>query len=148
MNNDREHLKILSIFHYIFGGLTLLGGCFTSIYAGVGVALVSGAIEDPQEEAPAAVIGWIFIVVALLAMLAIWIVAACIIMAGRALASYRRYTLCMVVACILLCFFPMGTILGVFTLVVLMRPSVKNLFETAGAAPAVPYESASPFDAS
>jgi len=35
---------------------------------------------------------------------------------------------CFVVACIECLFMPFGTVLGAFTIIVLMRPSVKNLF--------------------
>jgi hypothetical protein len=60
--------------------------------------------------------------------------AICILMAGRSLARQRRYLFAFVIAC-LECFFipPFGTILGVFTIVVLSRESVKALFSTAQA---------------
>ena len=48
--------------------------------------------------------------------------------AGRRLAKYRSHTYCLVVAALLCLFMPLGTALGVFTLIVLMRPSVKQLF--------------------
>ena len=40
----------------------------------------------------------------------------------------RRYLLCMIVAGLACLFTPIGTILGVFTLVVLLRPQVKAAF--------------------
>jgi hypothetical protein len=39
---------------------------------------------------------------------------------------------CLVVAGIECIFMPFGTVLGVFTIIVLMRPSVRNLFGVEG----------------
>ena len=47
---------------------------------------------------------------------------------GRALARRTRYWFVFVIACIECLFMPFGTILGVFTLIVLSRESIKNLF--------------------
>ena len=54
--------------------------------------------------------------------------AICILMAGRSLARQRRYLFAFVIACLECFFIPFGTILGVFTIIVLSRESVKTLF--------------------
>lgn len=54
------------------------------------------------------------------------------ILAGRALAQRRRYTFCLVIAGVACMFMPFGTVLGVFTIIVLLRDSVKELFATGG----------------
>jgi hypothetical protein len=54
--------------------------------------------------------------------------ALCILISGRALAKCTRYWFVFVIACIECLFMPFGTILGVFTLIVLSRESVKKLF--------------------
>lgn len=51
-----------------------------------------------------------------------------LIMAGRKLTSHNSHTFCLVIAGLECLWVPMGTILGVFTLIVLLRPSVKVLF--------------------
>jgi hypothetical protein len=58
-------------------------------------------------------------------------IAIFILIAGRSLALRKRYSLALVIACIECLFVPFGTILGVFTIVVLSRESVKALFSTA-----------------
>jgi len=58
-----------------------------------------------------------------------WTLAVCMLIAGRNLAKRRHHTFCLVVAAISCIFMPFGTILGVLTIIVLMRPSVKGLFE-------------------
>jgi len=50
--------------------------------------------------------------------------------AGRSLSRRKRYWFTFVVACIECVFIPLGTILGVFTIIVLSRESVKTLFST------------------
>jgi hypothetical protein len=60
-------------------------------------------------------------------------VGALQIWTGRNLARKQRYTYCLVMAVITCLSFPFGTALGVFTIVVLMRPAVKQMF---GVAPA------------
>jgi hypothetical protein len=63
------------------------------------------------------------------AVLVGWGFAACLVLAGRSLRDRRRYLFCLVMAGLMcvLCN-PLGTILGVFTIIVLVRPSVKELF--------------------
>ena len=39
-----------------------------------------------------------------------------------------HYTFCFVMAALACAFFPFGTILGIFTIVVLVRPGVKEMF--------------------
>jgi len=59
-----------------------------------------------------------------------WTMAALLFVAGRRLAAYRSWTFCLVVAALSCMFSPFGTILGVFTIFVLCRQSVRELFES------------------
>jgi hypothetical protein len=54
--------------------------------------------------------------------------AYCTYLAGKSLRDRQRYTFCLVIAGINFLSMPLGTILGVFTFVVLQRPSVKVMF--------------------
>jgi hypothetical protein len=130
MDQDLEHLRLLSIFHYVVGGLAALFACFPCIHLGVGIAMVSGAIEFPQGQGPsAALVGGFFIAIATVFILLGWSVAVTILLAGRSLARRTRYTYCLVIAAIECVFMPFGTVLGVFTIIVLNRPSVRSLFQ-------------------
>jgi hypothetical protein len=126
VNQDLQHLQLLSIFHYVVGGMMGLFGCFPIIHLVVGIAAVTGAM-DHANEMPAA-LGWIFIGVAVVTMVLMWGGAIALIVAGRKLASRSGYLYCLVVAGMECIFFPFGTVLGVFTIIVLMRPAVKELF--------------------
>jgi len=129
MDNDKDQLNLLSVFHYVVGGLAALFACFPIIHFVIGLAMCAGWIgADDPDAAVLAVVGAFFMVFAGLLILAGWTFAVCLIIAGRSLASRRRYTFCLVMAAIACVFMPFGTVLGVFTIIVLMRPQVKDLF--------------------
>jgi membrane protein YqaA with SNARE-associated domain len=50
------------------------------------------------------------------------------LIAGRLLAKHRHYWFAFAIACVECLFIPFGTILGVFTIIVLSRESMKALF--------------------
>jgi len=54
--------------------------------------------------------------------------AICILITGRSLSRRKCYSFALVMACVECLFIPFGTILGVFTIIVLLRESVKALF--------------------
>ena len=136
MNQDKEHLRLLAIFHYVVAGLAALFSFFPLLYTTVGAIFIFAArhgTPKPGEEPPPEFIGWIFAVIGSLLFLLGIAIAICILIAGRSLAKRTCYWLALVVACIECLFIPFGTILGVFTIVVLSRESVKALFSTAQA---------------
>jgi hypothetical protein len=131
MNQDREHLRLLAIFHYVVAGLAALFSFFPLLYTTIGAIFIFAArhgTPKPGEEPPPEFIGWIFAIVGSLLFLLGIAIAICILIAGRSLAKRTRYWFALVVACIECLFIPFGTILGVFTIVVLSRESVKTLF--------------------
>jgi len=134
MNQDKEHLRLLAIFHYVVAGLAALFSFFPLLYTTVGAIFIFAArhgTPKPGEELPPEFLGWIFIVLGALFFLAGVTMAICILIAGRSLSLCKRYSFALVMACIECLFMPFGTILGVFTIVVLSRESVKALFSTA-----------------
>ena len=206
VNQDDEHLKLLSIFHYVMAGITGLFACFPIIHLIIGIAILSGALEGPFEEHwgddgagepawtvpaeaplkpppkpappepgaaepaetapaepepaeapppepaepaeidercppagghrrpwrrfPGTFFGVLFVVLPAIIILCGWTLAVLLFIAGRCLARRKRHLFCLVIAGISCLFMPFGTVLGVFTIVVLSRPSVKALFET------------------
>lgn len=130
---ETAHLRLLSIFHYVVGGLIALFSLFPLIHVALGVGMVTGALPmhdaegNPADDARMA--GWIFIAIGAVIILLGVTLGAFIAYAGRCLAQQRRHTLCMVVAAISCLCMPLGTVLGVFTLIVLLRPSVKAAFD-------------------
>jgi hypothetical protein len=134
MSQDREHLQLLAIFHYVVAGLAALFSFLPLLYTTVGAIFIFAArhgTAKPGEELPPEFLGWIFAVLGSVLFLIGIAMAICILIAGRSLALRKRYSFAMVMACIECIFVPFGTILGVFTIIVLSRESVKGLFSTA-----------------
>jgi hypothetical protein len=129
MNQDEEHLKLLSIFHYVAGGITGIIACFPIMHLFMGlVVLVAGLGEaSVDEKFPVLLISLMFILIPGFIILCGWSLAVCLIITGSFLAQRKHYTFCFVVACISCLLMPYGTVLGVFTIIVLMRPTVKQL---------------------
>jgi hypothetical protein len=55
-------------------------------------------------------------------------IAGCVIASGRFLKQRKNYTFSFIIACFSCAAFPFGTILGVFTIIVLSRDSVKRIY--------------------
>ena len=121
MDEDKQHIKLLSIFHYIVGAITALFSCFLLINIAIGIAMLC-------KDGPPKIIGLIFIIFSGIMILCGWALAICIIIAGSKLAHYRSRTYCLVVAALECVMMPFGTVLGVLTIIVLMKDSVKELF--------------------
>jgi hypothetical protein len=126
---DAEHLRLLSIFHYIVAAMMALVACIPILHLAIGYAMVSGRLDGSKHGGPPEFIGWFLVVGAAGAILFGWTLAACTVVAGRSLAQRKRYLFCFVVAGVMaMTCMPFGTVLGVFTIIVLMRPSVKQAF--------------------
>ena len=130
MNQDKEHLKLLSVFHYVAGGITGVIACFPVMHLFMGLLLLVAGLGEASvdEKFPVLLFGLMFILIPGFIILCGWALAVCLIIAGSFLAQRRHYTFCFVVACISCLLMPYGTVLGVFTIIVLMRPTVKELF--------------------
>jgi len=132
MNNDLEHLRLLAIGHYVFSAIMALFACLPLIHVTIGLILLlnpQALSHHGQEEFPAKIVGVMFAVMGSIFVLIGWSFAACMFVAGRSISARKRYTFCFVVAALSCAFFPFGTVLGVFTIMVLSRPSVKEIFQ-------------------
>jgi len=137
MNQDQEHLRLLSIFHYVMAGLACLLPLVSLLYIGMGAMMLSGRWPTTSKAAHGDLIGgYVFIGFGCMFLLIGLTGAILNFLAARALARRERRTLCLVVAGLNCLHMPLGTLLGVFTFVVLSRPSVQALFNSA--VPAVP----------
>lgn len=129
---DADHLRLLSIFHYVVGGLTALFASIFVIYIVMGLFFVlnPGLTQNTQhpEQAPPAFFGWIFVAIGSFIVLLGWTMAALTVYAGFCLKRREKRTFSLVVAGFNCLQVPFGTILGVFTLIVLQRPSVQALY--------------------
>jgi hypothetical protein len=129
MTQDEDHLRLLSIFHYVVAGLAGLFALFPVIHLVIGLMLIFAPQDFAGKGAPPpAIIGWLFVTMAAVFITLGWTFAGLVFTAGRFLARRKRYLYCLVMAAVECIFMPFGTVLGVLTIVVLMRESVKQLF--------------------
>jgi hypothetical protein len=130
MDRDTEQLNLLAIFHYVVDGW-LCSSLFSSfLFSGWRHLHICRAARTakPGEELPPEFLGWIFAVLGSVLFVIGIAMAICILIAGRCLSRPRCYSFALVMACVECLFIPFGTILGVFTIIVLLRESVKALF--------------------
>jgi len=130
MTQDEDRLRVLSIFHYVVAGPAALLACIPIIHLVVGLALILAQQNiQGRGEPPPAWFGWLFVIMASVFITLGWIFAGFIFATARFLAARKRYMFCLVMGGVECMFMPVGTVLGVFTIIVLMRDSVKQLFE-------------------
>jgi hypothetical protein len=138
MTNDLHHLRLLSIFHYVFAGIAALCATIPVVHVIMGVGILSGWFDQPGVEPPPPWAGWLFVALGSAFIVLGWAFAACMAVAGSLLNRRKGYVFCLVMAGIACLFHPLGTVLGVFTIIVLSRPSVKVLFGRVASVPAEP----------
>jgi hypothetical protein len=133
MTQGEEQLRLLSIFHYVVGGLAGLFALLPIVHLTFGLIMLMDpeAFTSHGEKPLPAFLGWLLVIFASFFIAVGWIFAALVITTGRFLARRRHHLFCLVMAGIEYIFMPFGTVLGVFTLVVLMRDSVRQLFSAS-----------------
>ena len=131
--DDVEHLNLLRIFWFVVAGLHALGGCIPIVHLTFGVMMLKGGLFPPngQGDGPPEALGWLFIALAVTVMVVIWSIAFLQFLTAQRLGERRSYTFVQVVSALVCLSMPFGTLLGVFTLMVLSRPSVKASFQTS-----------------
>lgn len=135
---DQEHLNLLSIFYLVSAILTGLYSLFGLLYAAMGVAMLSmmkhlpaTAVRNPSApppEMPAEMV-WIFVFFGGAFFVGMVVFGALKFMVSQRLKQHRGRTLCLVIGGLSCLEMPYGTALGIFTFVVLSRPSVVALFD-------------------
>ena len=117
MNQDDQHLQLLSVFHYVCAGLAAL---FASVFIlhtllGLLMALRPGVFGPPRDQPPAFV-GWFLFALGTVFVTLGWVFAGLLAWAGRCLSRRQHYVYCMVMAGVACLFVPFGTVLGIFTI--------------------------------
>ena len=136
VNQDFEHLRLLSIFYYIAAGLTLFPMLYGLFYIIMGIFFGAAMMSvdaphrpgDPSPEVVGGLFGGVFALIGFIIAAVSLTIGILLLKAGRNLSNHRSYTFCLVVAGISCLFMPLGTILGIFTIITLTRESVKAIF--------------------
>jgi len=132
---DHEHLRLLGIGYLVSGVLDALFSLLGVLYMGMGVLfskLAATAASTNAQGPPPEIVGWIFGFLGLGFFIVMMVSFALKMQAYRCLTRRRSRIFCMMVAALSCIWIPYGTILGVFTFIVLSRASVIRLFEAGG----------------
>jgi len=129
----KDTLHLLSIFHYIMAGIITLIFCLPLLHLAMGITLTVGGLS--REEPVLGILGAAISAVVGLIILLGWGIAFLVFLAGKNLDRQTKYQVCLYGAGVLCIFIPMGTVLGIFTLITLQDDSVKEMFSrNSGAA--------------
>ena len=131
---DRDHLRLLAIFHYVFAGLGICGLGFIALHYTMLNSIMAMERAKGRPDAPPEafmdIFMWVYLVIGVMCIVGMALNA----LAARFLKARRNRTFCMVVAGLNVLQVPFGTLLGVFTLLVLARDSVRQAFESENTA--------------
>jgi len=133
---DEEHLKLLSIGYMVSAGIAALFSLVGLLYVLMGVMMgitFKEAAKKANQPAPPVFIGWVFGVIGLAIFLFLIVMAILKLRTAQCIKRRRSRAFCMVVAAISCLEIPYGTLLGVFTFLVLGRNSIRDLFEPQAA---------------
>lgn len=134
---DADHLNLLSIFHFVGAGLAVLGMGFVLLH----FTLMHNILENPkmwenakQSGGPPpdeffAIFRWLYVIAGA------WLVVSLVVnlLSGLYIRARKHRSFSMVVAAVNCLHMPLGTVLGVFTLVVLSRDSVREVYQAKAA---------------
>jgi hypothetical protein len=140
-SKDAEHLRVLVICHYVKAGLSLMMSAFIPLHFAI-MRMVFTSPEFTRSMQAAAKSGqpmpfdplqffglmqWIY------GIAAVFVVAAVVLtfISARFIRRRVHRTFSIVVSGFLCLFVPLGTILGIFTIIVLTRDSVIRLYDEA-----------------
>jgi hypothetical protein len=139
--NKQETLDILGTLHYVLAGITFLFSFLPVFHLGFGLLMLlapevmeggtngNGEEITPEDAFIMKIMGGFFVAISATIMLAGFALALVSFIAGRKLKARRSRTFCIVVAAVECIFFPLGTALGVFTIINLVDEDSAPLFE-------------------
>lgn len=128
---DADHLNLLSIFHFVGAGLALLAMLFLlGHYAMFHAIMDNPKMWENRKGTPPPkeffdVLKWFYLIAGT------WLLGSGVlnVISGFFLRARKRRMFSMIVAGLNCVHIPLGTVLGVFTLIVLMRDSVRESYD-------------------
>jgi hypothetical protein len=136
---DAEHLKLLAIFHFVLAGLAFLGIGFLVLHYALMSQLMfhperwQGQRGGPPPQMFFAFFRWFYLIFGVMLVVG----SVCNLLSGIWIRAARNRIFSVVVAAVNCTQIPFGTVLGVFTIIVLSRDSVRELYDAqpSGGAP-------------
>lgn len=128
---DERQLRVLGVLHYAYSAVLGFGALYSIVLLTAGLSTLgepapSGGMEDVSMG-----FGAMFVAMGAVGLFLAGALAIATVAAGKRLKRGTHRTYCLVVAAINSLWVPIGTVLGIVTIVTLMRPSVVGLFERA-----------------
>jgi hypothetical protein len=130
---DAEHLRLLRLGYFVSAGNAAFFGLAGLAYMGMGLFFGVMTKHFPQNAGqpappPPEMVGWMLGAIGLAISALCGTVAALKLRVARNLRLRTAHRFCVVVAWFSCLGIPYGTALGVFTLIVLSRPSIQDQF--------------------
>ena len=126
MERDERQLKLLSKIQVIYGIVNVFVTYlfYETIYYWFNAYRKSMELTKPDHQVELELgFGLVIFLVGVAILF-------CIILAGQSLSRHESYEFCMMVAIFECLLIPLGTIIGIWTILVLRRPSVRALFKS------------------
>jgi hypothetical protein len=123
---DDGHLQALAICHYIWGALVFLFSCVFIVHIVMGTMMLRGSWPggSTASSPPPSEMGYLFVGMGSCGMLLGWLTGILTIASGRCIRFRQKRVFSLVMAGVNCGFVPFGTVLGVFTFILLARPAV------------------------
>lgn len=138
--NLTEQLRILSIFHYVVGGLHALFGSIGLFHFFMGLAFMltpksswSGSGGPPPEW-----FGLLFAILGAGFVIFGWTLGILTALSGRYIAARKHRTFSIVMGAINCAMLPFGTVLGVFDILLLTKEEARKLYGEGASFPPPP----------
>ena len=126
---NEEHLRLLRIGYFVNAAITGLSSFFILLYTFF-LFFIFSQIPKQADFPPPAIFQRIFGVIGVGLASFVFAIAVLQVLTGLRLEQRRSRVLCMITAGITCLYIPFGTLLGVWTFIVLSRSSVQKLFDT------------------
>lgn len=129
---DAEHLKLLTVFHYIGAGLGLVGIGFIALhYTIMSTVVMNPKVWEGQKGGPLpveffAIFKWFY----LLGVVFFVVYGVLNLISAFCIRARKHRMFSIVVAGLNCIHVPLGTALGAFTIIVLLRDSVREVYKS------------------
>lgn len=134
MKEFQEQLKVLKIFHFVLGGLGIVLSFLPLIYVLMGTIFYSMKDDFPTDTGNPAdqlpkIMSVVMMIVGFVGFVFGLAMAILTIVSGMRISTTTHRNFSIIIAAILCVFFPFGTVLGIFTIIVLSKKEVIEIYQ-------------------
>jgi hypothetical protein len=137
MNENASYLNLLSLFHFIVAGIAGLFSCLPLLNLLIGIPILKDvpyALSQGEYFSQYTLAPLMFIILPTGMAVIGWMFAVAVALNGYYNKNRKWLKYCLVMGGIETIFTPFGTALGVFTIILLTKPNINNLFDQDEAA--------------